>query len=193
MDLEAYINIEGLEQIAKENGIDIPRLRGYRLMKEEEPISQKKIDEMKSYTVAATVEDLCEADPFWNPNSSSHELSPRTNQLKDFYLIKDADGYYADVRWDRIHGRKRKILKFKVKKQQKKIQQQYDMWNKYAGKENVLYIHSRMGGKNWEYYHDKANLLSQPWFLGRVDDAFDSTYCDFYAKIRHFPGAVQKG
>lgn len=30
MDLEAYINIEDLEQIAKENGIDIPRLRGYR-------------------------------------------------------------------------------------------------------------------------------------------------------------------
>lgn len=45
MDLEAYINIEDLEQIAKENGIDIPRLRGYRLMKEEEPISQKKIDQ----------------------------------------------------------------------------------------------------------------------------------------------------
>lgn len=178
MDLEAYINIEDLEQIAKENGIDIPRLRGYRLMKEEEPISQKKIDEMKSYTAAAIVEDLCETDPFWNSNSS------------DYYLIKDKDGYYADVRWDRIHGRKRKILKFEVKKNSKKIQQQYDMWNKYAGKENVLCIHARMGGKNWEYYHGKANLLSQPWFLDRVDNAFDSSYCDFYAKIGHFSNIV---
>lgn len=77
-----------------------------------------------------------------------------------------------------------------MKKNSKKIQQQYDMWNKYAGKENVLCIHARMGGKNWEYYHGKANLLSQPWFLDRVDNAFDSSYCDFYAKIGHFSNIV---
>ena len=25
--------------------------------------------------------------------------------------------------------------------------------------------------------------MSHPWFLDRVDDYYDSTYCDFYAKI----------
>lgn len=32
MDLFAYTQIEDLEEIAKENGIECPRLRGYRLM-----------------------------------------------------------------------------------------------------------------------------------------------------------------
>lgn len=59
------------------------------------------------------------------------------------------------------------------------------MWNKYAGREDVLYIHSRMGGGNWKYWNadKRTELMNQPWFLGRVDDCFDSTYCDFYAKI----------
>ena len=56
------------------------------------------------------------------------------------------------------------------------------MWNKYAGKENVLYIHSRIGGGNWDYYGGNE-LSKQPWFLEKVDDCYDDTYCDIYAKI----------
>lgn len=33
MDLGAYAQIEELEELAKLNGIQVPRLRGYRLMK----------------------------------------------------------------------------------------------------------------------------------------------------------------
>lgn len=40
-----------------------------------------------------------------------------------------------------------------------------------------------MGGYNWESYQKKKELMSHPWFLDRVDDYYDSTYCDFYAKI----------
>ena len=39
MDLGAYIQIERLDAIAKANNIDIPRLRGYRLMSEVRPVS----------------------------------------------------------------------------------------------------------------------------------------------------------
>lgn len=42
MDLGAYVNIEDLDAIAKANGIDIPRLRGYRLMKEENLYQNQK-------------------------------------------------------------------------------------------------------------------------------------------------------
>lgn len=35
MDLGAYGQIENLKSIAEANNIDIPRLRGYRLMKNE--------------------------------------------------------------------------------------------------------------------------------------------------------------
>ena len=37
MDLFAYLQIEDLEKYLKDNNIEIPRLRGLRLMKDEEP------------------------------------------------------------------------------------------------------------------------------------------------------------
>ena len=46
MDLGAYAQIEKLKAIAKANGIDVPRLRGYRLMKNEEPVSREEIKEI---------------------------------------------------------------------------------------------------------------------------------------------------
>ena len=55
------------------------------------------------------------------------------------------------------------------------------MFNKYVGRKDILYIHARIGGGNWSYYHHRVD--KQPWFIEKVDDAFDSTYCDIYAKI----------
>lgn len=46
MDLGAYAQIDNLGQIMKDNGIDIPRLRGLRLMKDKEPGCQKFRDEL---------------------------------------------------------------------------------------------------------------------------------------------------
>ena len=46
MDLGAYGQIEYLKSIAEANNIDIPRLRGYRLMKNESMVSKDQIDEM---------------------------------------------------------------------------------------------------------------------------------------------------
>jgi len=189
MDLLAYSQIEDLEQIAKNNGIEIPRLRGYRLMKNEEPVSKEEIAVMKKNQAVHVAADLCTSNPFWNPNASVHEYSDYTDYIRNRYLVKRENDkgyeYYDDIRWDRIHGKKRKILKFAIKKACKEIDAQYEVWNRYAGKENVLYIHSRMGGANWKYwdYNKKKELLNQPWFLDRVDDCWDSTYCDFYAKI----------
>ena len=41
-------------------------------------------------------------------------------------------------------------------------------------------------GRNWSYYCEE--VVSQPWFIEKVDDAFDSVYCDIYARIN-----TQKG
>ena len=41
MDLGAYIQIDELDKVAKVNGISIPRLRGYRLMKDEKPMGRE--------------------------------------------------------------------------------------------------------------------------------------------------------
>lgn len=183
MDLGAYAQIGDLEQLAIDNGIDIPRLRGYRLMKDEEKISQDEINRMKKNCEIEVVKRLCASRPFWSSHPDYHIYSTRTDYIQNYFLVKKHEEY-VDIRWDRIHGWKRRVLKFEIKKQKRKLQQQYDIWNKYAGKDDVLYIHSRMGGANWKYYDDKNELMNQPWFLDRVDDFWDSTYCDFYAKIQ---------
>ena len=187
MDLGAYVQIEDLEKIAKDNNIEVPRLRGYRLMKDEKSVSDKEIKDMMKRSEVYLCDALCCSVPFWDGNSCCSEFSPKTDYLWKYYLVSstDAEGYkgYTDIRWDRIHGWKRKVLKFEIKKNNRRIQKQFDMWNKYAGKENVLYIHSRIGGNNWDYYGGNK-LMKEPWFLDRVDDYFDSTYCDIYASLK---------
>lgn len=183
MDLGAYVRIDELGEIAKKNGIDAPRLRGYRLMKDEEPVSEEEIREMEKATEINTVKNLCEAEPFWSSDPAWYTSDRWTRYLKDYYLIKDSDDDYIDIRWNRIHGKKRKVLKFEIKKAKRAVRNQWDMWNKYAGQDGVLYIHSRIGGNNWNYYKGHEKVEKQPWFLDRADDSFDSTYCDIYAKI----------
>ena len=60
--------------------------------------------------------------------------------------------------------------------------EQYTVFNRYAGKQGVLYIHARIGGYNWCPYGGK-DLAKQDWFIEKVDDAIDSTYCDIYARV----------
>ena len=102
MDLFAYSQIEKISHIAEENGISVPRLRGYRLMSDEEK----------------------------TPGDSLQEK----------------------------------------------------VWNKYAGRDDVLLIHARIGGANWIDCGGES-LTKEPWFLEKVDDEYDCTYCDIYAKI----------
>lgn len=188
MDLGAYAQIDELDKIAQENGIVIPRLRGYRLMEHEDPIPLEEIKRIKKECEVEVAERLCCSEPFWSLNPEWTTWSNYTDRLRDYYLVrqKREDGFGKEnvgIRWDRIHGKKRKILKYGIKLKQRKIQKQFDMWNKYAGQPGVLYIHSRMGGGNWTAYEDKDSITGQPWFLDRVDDWWDGTYCDFYARL----------
>ena len=186
MDLYAYTRIDELEKIAKENNIEVPRLRGYRLMSEEEKVSDKYIDNLKNCCETRVLKDLCSAYPNWSLNPIYHYLNNHTHYLYDKYCIKkyteDGRFAYVGVKWNKIHGKKRKILKYAIKKQKQAIQEQYDMWNKYVGRDDVLYIHARIGGNNWSYFNGNE-ITRQSWFLGKADDYFDCTYCDIYAKI----------
>lgn len=110
MDLYAYSQIERLDGLAKKNGIDVPRLRGYRLMSEEILITE------------------------------------------DY-----------------------------IKKLGENARDTLETFNKYVGRCDILYIHARIGGGNWSHYRDQVD--GQTWFLEKVDDPYDDTYCDIYAKI----------
>ena len=174
MDLGAYVQIELLEQIAKQNNIDVPRLRGYRLMSLEKPIN---IVEMFDGVDGECCKDLCQCG--WG-TKDWWSLNAYTDYLTNYYTRR-THGYKREPRWERIHGYRRRKLKFEIKKQKKAIRKQYEVFNKYCGREDILYIHARIGGGNWSYYCDKVQY--QPWFLEKVDDSNDSTYCDIYAKI----------
>ena len=115
--------------------------------------------------------------------------SSQQDEIKrtDNYLVsgKDEDGFieYTDIRWNRIHGWKRKVLKTYIHNEIKRQTKQWELWNKYAGRDDILYIHARIGGGNWPHYFDQ--VVYQPWFIEKVDDSFDSTYCDIYARIKY--------
>lgn len=181
MDLGAYVQIDSLELIARENNIEVPRLRGLRLMSEESTIPETEIQQMLKACEVDVCNELCCSSPFWKIKANYLTWSSHTDRVCDYYLIKDGN-QYTGIRWDRIHGWKRRVLKLAIKQQKKKIRTQWDMWNKYAGRADVLYIHARIGGGNWNYYGG-AELTKQPWFLERADDCWDGTYCDIYALL----------
>jgi len=172
MDLGAFVQIDDLSEIVKKNGIEVPRLRGYRLMKDEEPIPKEDYEEaikrMALYECRELIEDSVRYVDRWA--SSLNQIKRKTNEG-------------TGIRWDLIHGKMRKRLKLAIKHRTKRVKAQFDMFNKYAGKDGILMIHSRTGGDNWYYYKCKDEVESKPWFLEKVDDHFDGTYCDIYAKI----------
>ena len=176
MDLHAFTQIEKYDPIATANGINVPRLRGYRLMSEEKAETEE--DAMKAMLDRAFYVDLATSCPAFAINPCGYELSRRTKQIRKKYLTKDETG----LRWDKLHGKKRKNAKYLVKTMTRKTKVQLSAYNKYAGQEGVLYIHARIGGYNWNQYGGK-DLEKEPWFLEKVDDAYDGTYCDIYARV----------
>ena len=172
MDIGAYARIEDLSAILASTGINIPRLRGLRLMATEEKISED--------------EDLVRACPPWSVGSSCHSYCDRTDRnLKRFLVYtEDERGYKQPtaVRWSELHGKKRKKVKLLAKTQAKRIRKSMETFNKYAGRKDVLYVHARIGGNNWVYF-DGPQVAEHPAFIERVDDWFDSTYCDIYIKV----------
>ena len=100
--------------------------------------------------------------------------------------IQDSNENGKRIRWELLHGKRRKVLKFAVKKRRKRAIEQYRIFNKYVGQSGVLYIHARIGGPNWNRYGG-PDLEKTSWFIEKkIDDCFDSTYCDIYAKVTMF-------
>ena len=182
MDLGAYSQIEDLDEIAKRNNIHVPRLRGYRLMKNEEPVTSEDYKREEEFIKKHIYKDAIHAYPTWNLNSNCHEYSARKTYLEKYFGVFN-DKELVDLQWKKINRKKRKAIKMAVKKQLSAFRKQSDAFNKYVGRDDILYIHARIGGNNWKYYGGDE-LVKQPWFIEKIDDYFDDTYCDIYARIQ---------
>lgn len=180
MDLGAYAQIEDFNKVMNDNGISVPRLRGLRLMSKESPFAENDIAEWAKHIGLENCEFACRAYFEWG--DYGHLYSSGTNKMVKKYLITDNDGCLSDVNWKNIHGKKRKRFKYELKQAYKRVTKNTSVFNKYIGRNDVLYIHARIGGCNWLYYGG-SEIAKEPWFLEKVDDPFDSTYCDIYAKI----------
>ena len=194
MDLFAYSQIDRIGKLAKANGIEIPRLRGYRLMSEESIVTEEEIQDAIKAHNGHIYESACTSCPRFHPLCGWSEFSPATDRLKNKYLIRETvtgtrtngSGYtYLETigfRWELLHGKARKRLKYVLKRERKDVVNQYRTFNKYVGRDDVLCVHARIGGWNWTQYGGRE-IEKQPWFLEKVDDYFDSTYCDIFVKV----------
>lgn len=200
MDLFAFAQMDRFTELMNAQGIDIPRLRGVRWMKEEEAVPEEEIRQSIKDQHSWVMEQAVTSEPRFALHPLCYEYSAWTDYLKRYYLIQETEQrsyfdfetggsktydhtYVVGVRWDRIHGKNRKNLKYMLKKSAKEVRRQYAAYNKYAGREDVLQIHARIGSNNWFNYDAHLTVEKQPWFLEKVDDAFDYTYCDIYVKI----------
>ena len=175
MDLGAYMQISKLGSLAKANNISISRCRGYRLMKDEEPVDIKEY--INGFDIVHSAVNKAIGARFTiNPDYlvyGDHE-----DKLEKRFIDEDN----KIIRWDRIHGKKRKVIKYYIKQLKQDAKDQFKLWNKYCRKEDVLYIHARLGRNNWsdiDHYYYK----NEPWYLDSTDDWWDPSYCDIYAKI----------
>lgn len=182
MDLGAYAQIEDLEQVMKDNNIEIPRLRGLRLMKNESPITRASMEDRWEWIGIEECDTLCRNG--FHLHANWCELSQRTDEIVNKYMTRDKNDHVIGIKWNKVHGKKRKAFKYVLRKARERVFIQVRMFNKYCGRDDVLYIHARIGAGNWSWYNCDEVVKGQPWFLDVVEDAFDCTYVDIYAKIK---------
>lgn len=169
MDLYAYMQIEDLGSILKDNNIEIARLRGIRLMRDEEMISQEEINKQ------VEEQKLCNAKEWLEQKSWNVWSSDRANRKHKEFIYGEL-GEVIGIKWNLVNRKNRNIIKLKNKEDEKRIRDNYNMFNSYVGK-NVLYVHARQGGGNRYYYPIDTK---HPMYLSDCDDAYDNTYCDIY-------------
>ena len=183
MDLYAYSQIEKLKEKLDSIGINIPRLRGLRDMKEETRVSEEEIEKAIKESEISVIQELIAAVPSWSahPRFRVWTLGEDEKKYKR-YLLSDGEGNCVGIKWENIKGRRKKIAKILIKHEAKKVREYFETFNKYVGRDDVLYVHARIGGYNWIPYGG-LEIKEHPVFIEKIDDIWDSTYCNIYLRI----------
>ena len=168
------------EELNLKFSIDIPRYRGFGYTKDLEEYSLIDVKDILKSEETNILESLCRSNPKWSINSFSETYSYSSDMYFARHLKRD--GKLMVVDWDKIHGKKRKALKYEIKTFKRNLVKMVKIWNQYAKKDGFICIRARIGGDNWNYFKGDK-LKNYEWFVDKVDDAFDSTYCYIFAKI----------
>lgn len=180
MDLYAYLQIEDLVHYLEDNNIGIPRLRGLRLMKDDEMVDEKHISEnikeaKRDYLVNWLQQHSDDCWCSWKADKKHKAF---------IYGMDEYGKKVVDYDFSKVHGKDRKHIKYNWKQIEKRYNTGYGLFNKYVG-QDVLYVHARIGGGNRDYYSKEwEKIKNHPLYLADCDDAFDSTYCDIYFKLK---------
>ena len=118
MDLYAYAQIADYEDILKANDIVIKRLRGIRMMKEEEAVPEEEILEMIEEEKLHRAVDYLR-NPLFNFYAFNLTKERRDNRKKAF-IIKNVENKYTHeieptivgIDLSKVHGKHRKKVKF---------------------------------------------------------------------------------
>lgn len=168
MNSDQILNNNTLDHYLVDNDIFIVRLRATMLMKDQKPISINKMNEMMLAYINENVCSYLTKYPFYH-NRKHKALS----YMRDEHGRLDA---VKKVYLNKLHGKKKKDVKWIIKQTKEKFLKQFELWNSMCGK-NVLYVCARQGGLNRIYYPIDT---THPMYLADVDDAYDRTYCDIY-------------
>lgn len=168
-------------------GVSIPG--EFLIMKEETKISLEEVDQIMKKQEVMIIDRLLSSNPRWT--LQPYFTMPK-NKEKYVHKYIHFDSKEEHVRWDRLHGKHRKIVKFECKKEKGKIRDGILTFNHFAGREDVMCIrvdtsHSE-NGKGFLY-----QIESLPYFLtmnlSYENEAFSSNIYDIYLKVN--PEVVQ--
>lgn len=177
MDLYAYANIDNLQKLLIDNNIQIARLRGLRLMKDEESISEERIETLVKDIKLENAITWLQQKSWGIWSSSKDDIKHKSFIYKN---VEDEDGNLerkiVKIDWSKVRRKDRNAIKLQNRYDEKRIRTNMNMFNSYVGKD-VLYVHARQGGGNREYYPIDT---THPMYLSDCDDWYDSTYCDIY-------------
>lgn len=184
------IEQDSLYEFVRKQGIDVARLRYIARMSDVLPVTENKLKDELWDAECSVYRYMCEAYPPFAINPAWTELSDRTDRVRKKYLVTkklyNINEWWAEYtigfRWWRLHGKKRKNLKYALKKERATTRAMVDLINKYAGRPDVLRLEARLGSANWTGISWRK-YCKEPWFLDGVDTHYGSSYCHIYVKV----------
>lgn len=172
-------------EVLKDNGIEIPRACDAILMGSAEPVDISSLlwlsdDELGYEAIDNTI---CKDRMFETCSNNVYVWNPKSRFWSDRYLDADTRTVHWDMleRDGRLNRKRRKMIKMYVRNTRNKAKAQYDVFNSYVGRKDVVCVSSRVFG-DWERYG--AKIMKSPWYIQTVADGQDDTYCDIYCRIK---------